>query len=211
MGHTRAGSGATDHPIGGRAVSQVLSGDLGRQGVTANSAVARAQLVRLQGVEDAQRVFRVAADIQIGRVDVLDRAFIIDDVGVAIGHAFRGADTEAVDQGTGRVGKLPVTQLVQVRVLAAPGQLAEFIVRGTGQHDGVTVGELFSQIVEGHDLGRADEGEILRVEDDDLPLAREAFIRQRFEGAFAIFFVSVEARLHTGDFEFGKLVANTQH
>src|SRR6516162_648308 len=75
------------------------------QRVAADLAVARAQLIGLEGVEHAQRVLRRATDIEVGGVDVLDRVVGIDDVGIAIGDALGRAHAETVDQRTRGVGE----------------------------------------------------------------------------------------------------------
>src|SRR5690606_38059271 len=144
---------------------------LGGQGVAADRAVAGAQFVGLQGVDDAQRVFRRTADVQVGDIDVLDDVVRIDDEGRAQGHAFFFVQhAQGAGQLAAVVGELPDRQLVQVGVVAAPGQLGELIVGRTAQNHGVAVLEVLAQLGEGGDFGRADEGEVLRVEEDDLPL-----------------------------------------
>jgi len=49
--------------------------------------------------------------------------------------------------------------------------VSELVIGGAAQHLGVAVLELFVQLAKGSDLGRAHEGEVLGVEEDDLPLA----------------------------------------
>ncbi|MCY1465331.1 hypothetical protein D9M71_834620 [compost metagenome] len=96
-------------------------------------------------------------------------------------------------------------------MVAAPGQLDELVVGRTAEDHGVAVFEVLAQLGEGLDLGRADEGEVLRVEEDDLPLAVKAVLRQRFERRDAVFFVVVEARLHASDLEFRQFLTDAQH
>src|SRR5690606_14646495 len=81
--------------LGGGAARTVLtrSGpDLGRylrgQGLAADRAVAGAQFVGLQGVDDTQGVRRRAADVQVGDVDVLHDVVRVDHEGGAQGDAF---------------------------------------------------------------------------------------------------------------------------
>ena len=90
--------------------------------------------------------FGAAADIEVGGVDVLDHVVGIDDEGVAIGDAIRRAHAEAVDQRALAVGELPDRQVMQILVVAAPGQLAELVVGRAAEHDGVAVGEILRQI-----------------------------------------------------------------
>src|SRR6185436_1897967 len=77
--------------------------------------------------------------------------------------------------------------------------------------DRIALLELRRQLVEADDLGRADEGEVLRPEVDDLPLAREALLGDLLEGRDAVFLVLVEAGLYAGDAERFELVANGFH
>jgi hypothetical protein len=109
------------------------------------------------------------------------------------------------------VGELPDRQLVQVGMVAAPGQFDEFVVGRTAQHHGVAVVEITRQRGELGDLGRADEGEVLRIEEDDLPLAVEAVLGDRLERRDAVLFVAVEARLHADDLEVRQFLTDAQH
>jgi len=184
----------------------------GMNHVTADGAVARAELIGLQAVEHPERVLRVAADIEVVDVDVLDHVVGIDHEGRTVGNAlFRIANAEAIDQRAIGIGELPDAQLLEVLMVAAPGQLRELIVGGAAEHDRVAILEIAVQVGESDDLRRADEGEVLRIEEDDLPLARKAFLGDRLERAFAALFVLHEFRLHAGDLEVGKFVANAKH
>jgi len=96
-------------------------------------------------------------------------------------------------------------------VLAAPSELAELVVGGAAEHDGVAVGEILRQSRELGDLGWAYEGEILRIEEDDLPLSGKAIFRQRFEGALSFFFLQVKAGLYADNLKGRELVSNSEH
>src|SRR5690606_34805291 len=90
---------------------------LGGQGVAADRAVAGAQFVGLQGVDDAKRVFRRTADVQVGDINVLDDVVRVDDEGRAQGHAFFFVQhAQGAGQLAAVVGELPDRQLVQVGV-----------------------------------------------------------------------------------------------
>ena len=102
-----------------------------------------------------------------------------------------------VDQRTCDVAEAPVIQSIEVRMGAPPGELDELVVNGAAQQHGIAIRKVLGKLVELDDLGRADEGEILRVEVDDLPLAWKRCFGDGFEGGLAAFFVIVEARLHT--------------
>ncbi len=142
---------------------------------------------------------------------MLDRVVRIDNKGVAVCDAVRRTNTEAIDQRTIGVGKRPDRQLVEVLVIATPCKLHEFIVGRTAQNDCVAVFEIRSKARKFSDFGRAHKGKILRVKENNLPLAREACFGDFFKCRNAVFFVMVETGLYAGDLERGKLVADTEH
>src|SRR5262245_8486087 len=128
------------------------------QRVAADRAVARAQLVGLQAVEDAQHLVRIAANVQVVHRHVLDHVVRVDDEGRAQRDAgLRIAHAELVDQRALDVGKAPVRELVQVLVLAAPAELGELVVGRAAEQHGVALVELTRQLVEADDLGGTDE------------------------------------------------------
>jgi hypothetical protein len=96
-------------------------------------------------------------------------------------------------------------------VFATPGQFAEFVIRASAENNTIAVSEVFIEACEFGDLGSANEGEIFRVEEIDLPFPLKAFLRDRLKSGFAVFFVFHEFRFDTGDGKFGKCVANTKH
>src|SRR5665213_833564 len=68
-------------------VVAVMSSSCGLQGVLAFLPVAQAELIGLEGVEQAQRLLRIAPDIEVVDRDVADDALRIDDEGGAQRHA----------------------------------------------------------------------------------------------------------------------------
>ena len=62
-------------------------------------------------------------------------------------------------------------QGLQVGVVLPPGQVHELAVGRDAIDHGVAVVEIALELAEAGDLGRADEGEVLRPEEHDLPLA----------------------------------------
>ncbi len=142
---------------------------------------------------------------------MLDRVVRIDNKGVAVCDAVRRTNTEAIDQRTVGVGKRPDRQLVEVLVIATPCELYKLIVSRAAKNDCVTVFEIRSKARKLSDFSRANKGEIFRVEEDNLPLAREACFGDFFKCRNAVFFVMVETGLYAGDLEGGKLVADTEH
>jgi hypothetical protein len=136
----------------------------------------------------------------------------VDHVGGAQGDAFFFIQhAEGAGELAAVVGEVPDRQAVQVGMFPAPAQLGVLVVGRAAQDHRVALLELTAQAGELGDLGRADEGEVLRVEEDDLPLAGEALVVERLEGALAILFMAVELGLHARDLELRQLLANTQH
>src|SRR5690606_32137790 len=88
----------------------------------ADRTIAGAKLIRLQGVENAQRVLRIAADAEIVDVNVLDDVVRVDDEGGAQRNARFRTNAEAVDQRAGRIGELPCRMAFQIRMIAPPGE-----------------------------------------------------------------------------------------
>jgi hypothetical protein len=58
-----------------------------------------------------------------------------------------------------------------------PGEVDEFGIGATAEHLRVAIGELTYELPEGRDFRGAYEGEVLRPEEDYLPLARKIRIR----------------------------------
>lgn len=142
---------------------------------------------------------------------MLDRVVRIDNEGVAVRNTIWRTNAEAIDQRTIGVGKRPDRQLVEILVIATPCELHELIVGRTAQDDCVTVFEIRCKTRKFGNLGRANKGEILRVEEDNLPLVRKACFGDFFKCRNAVFFVMVETGLYAGDLEGGKLIADTEH
>lgn len=179
------------------------SGSLER--LATDFAVAWAELIGLQRIENAQRVLGSAANVEVGCVNMLDRIVRVDNKGVAVCHTIRRANAKTINQRTIRVGKRPDRQLVEILVITTPCELHEFIVGRATKNDGVTVFEVRCKTRKFCDFGRANKGEVLRVEEDDLPLAREACFGDFFKCRNTIFFMMVEAGLYAGDLEGGSL------
>jgi hypothetical protein len=65
---------------------------------------------------------------------------------------------------------------LEVGVVVAPREVDEVGVGARAEHLGVAVGEVLLALAELRDLGRADEGEVHRPEEEDLPLALVALV-----------------------------------
>src|SRR6185312_8274917 len=89
-----------------------------RQGVAADAAVARAELVGLQAVEDPQHLLGAAPDVEVVDRHVLDDVVRVDDERCAKRHPFvRIAHAELVDERAPGIAELPLRQLVEILVL----------------------------------------------------------------------------------------------
>ena len=84
----------------------------------------------------------------------------LGDARRAAGEA--GQQAKVLEEGAGQlaavVGELPDRQLVEVGVVAAPGQLGELVVGRTAEHHGVAVLEVLAKTRELGDLGLAEGG-----------------------------------------------------
>src|SRR5216684_5384321 len=178
----------------------------GLQDVVALLPVAGAELVGLQRIEHAQHFLRVAADREVVHRHEADDAIGIDDEGGAEANAFSLVeDAERLGELALEVGQHREGQRLQVGVVLAPRQVHELgIGRGAVEHR-VAVVELAAELAEGGDLGRTDEGEILRPEEHDLPLAGSALVGNVLEGGPGV------GAHHRLEVEGGKLVADGQH
>ena len=171
----RGGLRAAVRGLKGTHQSSDFDGTLGRraQDLFALPPVARAQLVGLERVEDAQRLLRVAADVEAVDRDVLDDIVGIDDEGGAIGDALVAVDgcpsasassfllsaIHGKSAAASRSSDLRQAKWTKSVSVEAPIRI------------GVAVREIALQLAIADDLGRADEGEVLRPVEDDLPLA----------------------------------------
>src|SRR6185312_15394115 len=109
---------------------------------------------------------------------------------------------EAARQVPLDVGEHGEGQIPQLVLLPPPGKVHELAVDADAEHLCVAGLELFVQPAESGDLGRTDEGEVLRPEEDDLPLAGKAVLGDGLEGAVEA------ARDHAGEGEIGEMLTN---
>ncbi len=143
---------------------------------------------------------------------MLDGPVWVDHEGRAQGDALLLVEhPEGAGKPAAAIAELPDRQPGEVRVLAAPGELDVLVVDRAAHHHRVALGELRVQPGELGDLGGAHEGEVLRIEEDHLPLAGEALARERLEGALAVLLVMHEAGLHADDLEFRQFLTDAEH
>ena len=126
----------------------------------------------LGGLDLAQQVFGVAADALGGHFDGLDDALRVDDEGAAVGQALAFAHVVKVaGDGARRVADHRVLDLADGLGAVVPGLVREV---GVGGHRVDFHAHLLELgVVVGHvaQFGRADEGEVGRVEEEHRPLA----------------------------------------
>ncbi len=172
--------------------------------------VAGADLFGLEGIQDTQDLVDVTADSVRGHGDELDDTIRVDDEGRAVSNAVSVLDTEGTHQVVADVGEHRERDLDELRVGCTPVEVGELVVTGAAENDGVAVIELFVELAERGDLGRADEGEVLRVEEHDLPLADVRLVGDLLKVVIRRCSVSVAqvAALESGQIELGKLVTD---
>src|SRR4051812_44924992 len=90
-------------------------------------------------------------------------------------------------------------------MVLAPGEMDELAVGRDAVHHRVALVELLVELAEGRDLGRADEGEVLRPEEHHLPFALVGLVVDRLEGGLGV------GTHHGLEVEGRELVANRQH
>src|SRR5579883_292398 len=200
---SRAWSGSRSFRV---SIDMVVSSSGGLQDLFAPLPVAGAKLVGLQRVEHAQNFLRVAADREVVDRHEADDALRIDDEGRAQADAL--ALVEDAERGRElalEVGQHRERQCLQVGVVLTPGEMNELAIGRDAVHDRVALVEFLVQLAEGGDLGRADEGEILRPEEHDLPLALVGLVVDRLERGLGV------AAHHGLEVEGRELVPNRQH
>jgi hypothetical protein len=60
------------------------------------------------------------------------------------------------------------------------------VVGRATEHDRVAVGEIAGEPAKFSDFSRANEGEVLRIEENDLPFSGKALFGDLFEGGFPV-------------------------
>src|SRR5579859_3033744 len=179
-----------------------ISGRL--EGVFTLLPVARAQFVGLQRIEYAQHFLRTTADVQVGDVDEADDALRIDDEGGALRDAGLGIeDAECAGQLALYVRQHRKRQVTQLVLPAPPGKMHVLAIDAHTVQLRITRAELLVELAEGGNLGRADEGEVLRPEEHHLPLAGGAVVAEGPKSVLRI------TRNDAGERERGEFLANT--
>ncbi|MNS80608.1 hypothetical protein D3C72_1142970 [compost metagenome] len=130
--------------------------------------------VELQSVDQTQQLVHVAAQWQV--VDDLrtDNTVGVDQEGTTEGHAAFGLDVVGLADFVGHVGSQGVLHLTDAAVVdrgVTPGVVGEVRVDRHADHFHVARLEVRDAVVQGDQLGRADEGEVQRVEEHQAVLA----------------------------------------
>jgi len=94
----------------------------------------------------------------------------------------------------------------------APLEVCELVIDGATDDLGVTVLELLVELAKGCDLGGADEGEVLGVEEEYKPLPTEGVIGNLLKVILRLLGVDVVqvATLKCGELKLGELISNSQ-
>ncbi len=109
---------------------------------------------------------------------MLDYPATVDQEGAAQGHRLVHQDVVVPGDGFGQVGHHGELHLADAPLLdrgALPRQVGEVGIDGAGNHRRAALLELLDPLVEGDDLGGADEGEIEGIEEQDDVLALGSF------------------------------------
>src|ERR1039458_7196226 len=128
----------------------------------------------------------------------------IHDESGALGHALlRIQNAERRAEFAFDVGQHGEGQVVQIGVMSPPGVVDELAVGAASQDLRVAILKLLVEFAEGRDLRRADEGEVLRPEEINLPLILEVLVADGLK-RFSLF------EAHGGlEGISGKLLSNT--
>ncbi|GIX65754.1 uncharacterized protein BcabD6B2_51890 [Babesia caballi] len=103
-------------------------------------------------------------------------AGLVNQDGGTLGEPLRAQHAEARDNGPGHVrdqGELQALQAAALQVHLAPGEVREWGVDGHADDLHAAFFELRQALGEAQELGRADEGEVQRVKDDEAVGAAE--------------------------------------
>src|SRR5512135_3181323 len=137
----------------------------------------------LEGLEQAERLVHGAADAEVVDRRVLDDAVGVDEEEAAQGDLpVLGEDAVFLGELLAEVLEERVREALDAALLAAllgPREVAVFRVDGGAEDLGAELFELAEAVREREDLGRADEREVERVEEEDDPLppvVREAVV-----------------------------------
>jgi len=134
----------------------------------------------LDGLERAQRFVNVAAKREVVYGGVLYGALEVDDEQATKGNTILREHAVAAANGAlkityKRVGHVTNAALAAIRL--GPGKVAEVAVNANTKHLGVELLELGVAVAEGGDLGRAYEGEVKRVEEEDDVLVTDILVQ----------------------------------
>lgn len=146
--------------------------DLDLQRLLTLLPVAGAQFVRLHSVQHAQGFVHTAAHREIVHIHPLDDAIgVHQEARTQADLLHRVQDAQVASQLLRRDER--ILQRRQVFAGLLPGQVGEFIVRRTTDQLSVTIREIPDFFAKFHEFSRADKREILRVKQEELPLAGE--------------------------------------
>jgi len=130
----------------------------------------------LEGLDQAQRLVHAAAHRQVVHGDLAESALGVNDEEAPESvSVLREVDAVVAGDLVREVGEQGDVQPAQASLCSGsvhPGQVGEVRVHATGHNLDSKLPELLDSVVEGQDLGGADEGEIKGVEEEDEVLAR---------------------------------------
>ena len=138
----------------------------------------------LRRLDFAQHIFGAATDAVVVDFRDLDFAFRVDEEGATVGDALAfNHHVEATRQHAGRVAQHRVPDLADGRAVVVPRLVGEVGVAGNGidfDAEALQLGVVFGHVFQ---LGRADEGKIRRIEQENGPFALDVFMGDGLEFA----------------------------
>src|SRR5581483_8340398 len=150
--------------------------------------VARAELIRLQGIQYAKHFLWIASDRKVSHINESnDSIWIHNKCGPLCDSFLRIENAELLSQFALDVRQHGIRQVFQVRVMCAPGVMHPFGIDAAAQDLRVAFLELLVELGKAGDLGGTDKGEVFRPEEVQLPLAGIIHVSNSFECFFRIF------------------------
>src|SRR3990167_1203501 len=143
----------------------------------------------LQGIDQTQQLIHIATQRQV--IDDLraNNAFGIDQEGTAEGHTIGVLDVIGLADGMvdiGRQGVLDWADAALVHRGVTPGIVGKVRIDGNADHFDITRLELGNAVIQRNQFGRADKGEVQRVEKNQAVFALDRRGQAKAVDDFAI-------------------------
>ncbi len=130
-------------------------------------------------IDHADHLIDVPAKRQVVDDGMADGTVLVDEEGSAQGDGIVDQDIVVPGDLLGKVGDQGITDAADTALLyrsLSPGEVAVLAVDGAADDIDAAVMELFEPMIEGDQLGGADEGEVQRIEEEDGALLSDILI-----------------------------------